>query len=65
MTKENPDEVSQEEANQLEAHLRKMAEMWHKRLEDPTVKAQIEAGTLALSPLVRQLLDAYPRTKEK
>lgn len=59
------DQVSQEEADELTNHLQKLADQWRERLENPQVKAQIAAGVLQVSPLVRELLDAFPPRKKK
>ena len=53
------DGLTQEEADQLEAKMREMAEAWRKRLSDPATKSLIAAGSLTISPLVQKLLDMY------
>lgn len=52
--------VTEQEAQELEAHLRRLAEQWRARLSDPATRREIEAGKLKVSPLVQQLLAAFP-----
>lgn len=54
----------QQDLDDLERSLQKTADQWRARLADPAVQAQIRAGTLRLSPLVQQLLLAYPPEKD-
>jgi hypothetical protein len=56
---------SEEEARELENHLRKLADQWREKLADPQVQAQIKAGTMVVSPLVEQLLSAFPPAQRK
>lgn len=62
MASEKPNE-DQEMAEAL-ADLKRLAQTWHQKLDDPLVKQQIEAGTLIVSPLVKELLAMFPRTSK-
>jgi hypothetical protein len=53
-------EVTQEEADEMLASFQRQADEWRKRLADPQVRAQIKAGTLVVSPLIHELLTAFP-----
>lgn len=52
--------MEDEEAKELEGQMRALADQWRERLERPEVKAGLANGSLALSPLVRELLEAFP-----
>lgn len=54
------DEVTEREAGDLESRLRALAGEWRDRLADPVVAAGVRAGRLRVSPLVRDLLAAFP-----
>ena len=59
------DLVTNQEIQQLEVSMKTLAEDWRRRLADPQVKEQIKRGTLEVSPMVKQLLKAFPATSEK
>lgn len=59
------EEANDQEAQELESKLQKLAERWRKRLEDPVLQAQIKAGKMQLNPLVDQLLDAFPPASKR
>lgn len=59
-TPSEPTEPTDQEMAEFEDQMRAEAEKWRARLADPQVQAQIKAGTLTLSPLVHQLLEAFP-----
>lgn len=65
MPQNQSEQATEQEAQELERHLRQLADQWRKRLEDPQVAAQVKAGTLAVSPLVQSLLNAFPPAREK
>jgi hypothetical protein len=48
------------EAEELEKKLAALAVKWRKRLADPALKAQVEAGTVVVDPLVLELLKLFP-----
>lgn len=56
--KSNPEEdrEAEETAQQLQA----MADEWRERLKNPDLQAQLKAGVVEISPMVKQLLDAFP-----
>jgi len=49
-----------ESPDQVEQGLRQMAEQWRRKLADPVLRREIQAGRLTLSPLVQKLLLAFP-----
>lgn len=55
------DGASRQEADQLESHLRRLAGRWRQKLKDPAVRKLVKGGQLQVSPLVRELLKAFPR----
>ena len=65
MPQNQPEQATEQEAQELEQQMRALASQWRKRLADPQVAAQVKAGTLAVSPLVHQLLAAFPQAQEK
>ena len=65
--KPNPDQspppapkVTDQEAEQMEQALKEIAATWRKRLADPLIQTEIRAGRMTVSPLVQQLLLAFP-----
>lgn len=54
------DPVTDQEADELTVKLKAIADQWRTRLADPATQQQLAAGTLAVSPLVKELLAAFP-----
>ena len=52
--------MDEKEGEELESSLRKLAEEWRNRLEQPELKEALRTGRAVLSPLVKELLDAFP-----
>ena len=50
----------EQEADETLKGLQKQADEWRTRLSNPELQAQIKAGMLRISPLVRDLLRAFP-----
>lgn len=48
------------DADVLTDRLKKLADRWRTKLQEPAIQDGIKTGQLAVSPLVRQLLAAYP-----
>ena len=55
-----PTLVTNAEGKALEASLRRQAKEWRRRLDDPVTKKLIKSGHLTVSPLVTELLKAFP-----
>ena len=53
-------EVTDQEAEQFHAMLKQQADQWRQRLADPVIAAQVKAGKIQISPLVKELLLAFP-----
>lgn len=63
---DNPAELpSEEEANQMLAKLRQMAQEWRTRLDDPVIQSMVKSGQMQISPLVEKLLRAFPPKSKK
>jgi len=52
--------VTEEEGQEMQDQLEQLAEEWRERLKDPTIRQQVQEGTLVVSPLVRSLLKTFP-----
>lgn len=48
------------QADALEARLEALAQKWRERLRDPALRREIKAGRVALSPLIKDLLKMFP-----
>jgi hypothetical protein len=57
--------VTDQEAEAFQAKLRKQADKWRSRLADPVIQQEIKAGRMEVSPLVKQLLNAFPPVAKK
>ncbi len=67
-TKEPEQEASpeeQRELQELEQSLQEQADQWRERLKDPLIKQQIKTGKMQISPLVSDLLLAFPSKQKK
>ena len=58
-------EMTEQEAQEMEQEMQKLADKWRKKLSDPQTKAQVENGSLIVNPLVIDLLNAFPPKSEK
>jgi hypothetical protein len=56
-------EVTDEDAANLEARLKVVADQWRQRLADPATQALIKSGAMTVSPLVKELLATFPPEK--
>ena len=53
-----------QEADQFLQDMQALADRWRQRLADPALQAGIKAGKVQISPLVHQLLSAFPPRKK-
>lgn len=56
-----PDPTDEAEADETLAALTSQAEEWRRLLADPTTAHLVRSGVIAVSPLVSDLLAAFPR----
>ena len=56
------DKETEQDAERMLDHLKALASQWKSRLADPVLAKEIEAGRMAVSPLVRELLAMFPPT---
>ena len=52
---------SPEDATATAEQLRKIADQWRTRIENPTTQALVKAGKLKIDPLILELLELFPR----
>lgn len=50
----------EQELDEVEENLQRLADKWRARLQELGVQEQVKAGRLRLSPLVVELLEAFP-----
>lgn len=64
---QNPQEqqATEQEAQQFMEEMQKTADQWRAKLADPVMQQQIKAGKLTVSPLVQELLNAFPPSAKK
>ncbi len=55
----------QQQAQAMQKHLEQLAQQWHQKLQDPGIRQMVESGQMQVSPLVKDLLDAFPQAKKK
>ena len=54
------DQAIEQEAQELHSQMQALADQWRKKLAEPAMQQQIRARTVVVSPLVQQLLTAFP-----
>ena len=54
------EEMDSKAGNEMLEQMQKLAKMWRKKLQEPAVKLMVKNGNMKISPLVQQLLNAFP-----
>jgi hypothetical protein len=57
--------VSEQEGQALQQSLTRLAEAWRQKLAEPRLRQLIESHQVEVSPLVQQLLRAFPSASRK
>lgn len=57
---QDPEPVTEAEGQAVLDKMEQLAGEWRRRLQDPATRRMLKAGTLQLSPLVKDLLAAFP-----
>lgn len=58
-------QMTDRQGDEMAERLRAMADRWRERLADPVLADQIRTGRATLSPLVKNLLAAFPPNSAK
>lgn len=53
-------EVTDKESSQTLAKLKKIANEWKTKLEDPVIQGMVKSGRIVISPLVKELMEMFP-----